>query len=71
MASSFESHVSGFVLIYEEYSLHGPLGLSWKLQQCSSLQELTKGFQVDQPVKNLCLQSLDQEDPLVEGVATE
>ena len=71
VASSFESHVSGFVLITEVYSLHGPLGLSCKLQQCSSLQELTKGSQVDQPVKNPCLQSLDQEDPLIEGVATE
>ena len=71
VAPSFESHVTGFVLITEEYSLHGLLGLSWKLQPCRVLQELTKGSQVAQPAKNPCLRSLDQEDPLVEGMATE
>ena len=71
VAPSFESQVTGFVLITEEYSLHGLPGLSWKLQPCRVLQELTKGSQVAQPAKNPCLRSLDQEDPLVEGMATE
>ena len=42
VALGFQSRVTGFVLITEEYSLHGPLGLSWKLQNVAFCRNLPR-----------------------------